>query len=316
MTREALKPYTAPALEPVTLEEAKKQLVLESDTFADSIVSSQSIAPGSHAIAAAYSLKGSGVDVSAAGEIVALLTAGQNGAGGAVNVKLQESDTDVDGNYTDVTSGAFSQVTEANDNATYELTYSGTKRYIRAVATVAGAACEFGVSILLQTQTAADDALLTRYIKTARRLCEKIHNRAYITQTWDLYLDAFPADTQDIRIPLPPLQSVTSLQYKDTADVLQTLAATEYIVDTLSEPGRICLAYGKSWPATLDEAQAVQIRFVCGYGATAASVPDEVRSAILLKVSDLYEHRGEEGGNPAVDATIEKILDLDRVIPI
>jgi uncharacterized phiE125 gp8 family phage protein len=309
------KIYAPPAVEPVSLQEAKKHLYLDSGSFADNISSNQSIAPGSHQIAAGFSLKGAGIDVSAAGNVLAVLSAGAFGSGGTLDVKLQESDTDIDADYTDVESGAFAQVSEANDNATYELTYSGTRKYVRAIATVAGAACDFDVSIVLEAPTNAEDNDILRYIKAARRYCERFQNRAFITQTWDLYLDGFPAGNQ-IEIPLPPLQSVTWLKYKDAAGILQTWDASNYIVDAVSEPGRIVLANGKSWPATYEEIQAVQIRFVCGYGDSAADVPEEARQAILLKIADLYEHRGDEAADPNIDRAIENLLWPERLISI
>ncbi len=303
-----------PAVEPVSLQEAKKHLYLDSGSFEDNVTSHQSIAPGQHAVAAAYALKGAGVDVSAAGSVLALLAAGACGSGGSVDVKLQESDTDVDADYQDVDSGAFAQVTEANHNATYELAYSGTRKYVRAVATVAGAECSFELSIVLEAPINDEDTDIARYIKTARRHCEKFQNRAYVTQTWDLFLDRFPA-AEEIRIPLPPLQSVTWVKYKDTAQILQTWDPANYIVDTAREPGRVALAYGKSWPSTIEEIQSVQIRFVCGYGL-AADVPAEVKQAILLKVADLYEHRGDQVADPNIERAIEDLLWDERIIYI
>src|SRR5688500_4786568 len=56
-----------------------------------------------------------------------------------------------------------------------------------------------------------------------------------------LTLDAFPAG-REIRLPKPPLQSVESIQYRDTAGTLRTLSASAYSVDTTCKPGRIVLA--------------------------------------------------------------------------
>jgi len=159
-----------------------------------------------------------------------------------------------------------------------------------------------------------DDDLVESMIKAARRWCENFQNRAYITQTLDLYLDRFPSKSE-IRLPKPPLQSVTSLQYKDTAGTLQTFDSAYYIVDTVSEPGRIVLAYGQSWPSTYDEIQAVQIRFVCGYGL-AAAVPEDIKHAILLKIADLYEHRGDGVADPNINTAIESLLWPERIFSL
>jgi uncharacterized phiE125 gp8 family phage protein len=155
-----------------------------------------------------------------------------------------------------------------------------------------------------------EDEYLAGLIKTARRYCESFQGRAYITQTWDLFLNCFPCGC--IKVPLPPLQSVTFIKYKDGAGILQTLDPSEYLVDAFSEPGLIGLAYGKSWPPTYPEANAVQIRFVAGYGV-AADVPCEIKHAILLKVADLYEHRGgDEGMDKNINEAIESLLWPDR----
>jgi hypothetical protein len=204
----ALKIVTAPTTEPVTLAEARIHLRLEAEAIADNLSSSQSIAPGSHATAAAYTLVGTAIEVLGYTVLVTLV-AGTNGGGGTVDVKLQDSDDNT--TYTDVASGAFVQVTTANDNATFEKAYTGTRRYLRVVCTVAGAACEFGVDIILRGGATVEDSLVSGLIQAAREDCEGFQNRAFITQTWELWRDEFPENNY-IDIPLPPLQepSVTA----------------------------------------------------------------------------------------------------------
>ncbi len=135
-----------------------------------------------------------------------------------------------------------------------------------------------------------DDTLITGLIKVARLDAEGFLNRAIITQTWDLYLDAWPGKTF-IEIPLPPLQSVTSIKYTDKNGVEATMAAGDYIVDTVSEPGRVYLKWDKSWPSVdLQVVNGIVVRFVAGYGL-AASVPETIKQAILLQIGHYYENR-------------------------
>ena len=115
-----------------------------------------------------------------------------------------------------------------------------------------------------------EDEYIADLISTARRHCESFQGRAYIAQTWNLWLNAFPCGC--IKVPLPPLQEITFIRYKDSAGIPQTLDPPDYAVDVFSEPGLICRAYGKSCPATYPEINSAQIRFVAGYGA-AANVP-------------------------------------------
>ena len=134
------------------------------------------------------------------------------------------------------------------------------------------------------------DDVIAQLVRAARRRAEAHTRRALVTQTWDLTLDDFPL--WQIDVPRPPLQSVTHIKYIDTAGVQQTLSSVLYTVDTKSEPGRITPAYGQSWPTARDQVNAVEVRFVAGFGMDSA-VPDDIKSAILLMVGHLFEHREE-----------------------
>lgn len=199
----ALKLKTAPSVEPISLAEAKLHLRIDSEALADNITTEISIAPGDHVIAAAYSLQGSTVEVSGY-DVLVNLESGANGSGGTVDVKLQESN---DGsNWSDVSGGAFTQVTEANDNAVQEKAYTGAYTYIRAVATVAVATCDFGVTIVKKAGPAVEDDELDIIIATARQHAEDIMTRrAFITQVWELWLDNWPSKDY-IELPRPPIQ--------------------------------------------------------------------------------------------------------------
>lgn len=141
----------------------------------------------------------------------------------------------------------------------------------------------------------AHDPLLERLIKTARQWCEYRTNRQFCTATWDLTLDAFPrADRGEaiapLLLPRAPLQTVVHLKYTDINGTLQTIASTDYQVLTAREPGEIRPAYGLFWPVPRFQAEAVQVRFTCGYGGPTA-VPEPARHAMLLLVNHWFENR-------------------------
>jgi len=141
----------------------------------------------------------------------------------------------------------------------------------------------------VDTDLVEDDDLITSKMKAARQWCEFFQNRAYIEQSITAKFDAFLGDT--IILPMPPLISVTSVKYLDGNGTQQTLDPSYYDVDTTSEPGRITLGYNDTWPTTRDQHHAIEIIFKAGYGATAASVPELTKSAILLLTEHLYENR-------------------------
>lgn len=160
-----------------------------------------------------------------------------------------------------------------------------------------------------------EDILFEWLIGTARRYVETFTRRALITQTWDLYLDTWPS-VDYIDLPRPPLQSVTSITYKDTTGAATTWGASNYIVDTGRTPGRVMLAYGISWPSStlLYPTSAITVRYVCGYGATGKSVPQQIRQAILLLVGHYYENREAalEKGVQGIPFGVESLLWSER----
>lgn len=136
-----------------------------------------------------------------------------------------------------------------------------------------------------------DDTLITELIATARRQIEDVTGRAFCTQTRTFKLDQFPDSDAAIYLPRPPLISVTSISYLDTAGVSRTLTVTtDYKVDATSEPARIVPAYSKSWPSTRDEIDSVTIVAQCGYGA-ASAVPTTLKLAIKLLAGYWYDRR-------------------------
>lgn len=139
----------------------------------------------------------------------------------------------------------------------------------------------------LRVTSSDEDGLIDALIVAARSWAENFTGRALLPQVWDYFLNCFE---DPIEIPRPPLISVASIKYVDTDGVLQTLATTEYSVDTAADRGLIRLAYGKTWPSIRSQANAVTVRFTAGY-ADAATMPAPIRSACLLIIGELYERR-------------------------
>jgi uncharacterized phiE125 gp8 family phage protein len=127
-----------------------------------------------------------------------------------------------------------------------------------------------------------EDSYITGLISAARASSEKFTRSAFLTQTWEQYMDSFPHSGRDgvaynrsmdrhcIHLLHPPLQSVTSVQYLDPGGALQTMDPTTYIVDTGSKPGRIHPKIGVPWPPTANLPKAVIVRFVAGVADTTA----------------------------------------------
>jgi uncharacterized phiE125 gp8 family phage protein len=293
---------TAPTLLPLTLAELKTHLRIDSETLAGNLESTQSIAPGSHATTTLYSLVGTAVNV-AGKQAIVYLESGTNGATGTVDAKIQEFNGTT---WADWTGGAFTQVTEATDNATYERAYTGTASQIRVVAKVLLAACEFGVSIVTNSAITSEDDDLTDLILDAVEAVEGITCRALLTQTWDYVLMDFPA-ANFILIPLGNLQSITSITWKNVSGVVTTMTEnTDYIVELNGDShGRVVLPYAKIWPVdVLWPSNPVTIRFICGW-TTADLVPRTIKRAVKFICETNYYHGDRDD---ILDPVIEDML--------
>jgi uncharacterized phiE125 gp8 family phage protein len=103
----------------------------------------------------------------------------------------------------------------------------------------------------LRVDHADEDGLITALIEAATRHLDGrdgILNRALVTQDWEYRIAAFPA-CGAIKLPFPPLQSVTAVSYVDAAGAVQTLPSSDYVVDTATYEGQIRRAFGIAWPA-------------------------------------------------------------------
>lgn len=147
----------------------------------------------------------------------------------------------------------------------------------------------------LRITTADEDSDLSILIAQARELCEAYCQRAFITQTYSLLLDDFPRHHvwkwQAIRIPRPPLQTVTYLRYYDTYGNLQTYDPANYTVTTAGEPARIVPLWGSFWNfVQWGRPEAVELRYVAGYGDTGAAVPAAAKAAIMVTCAAMRQN--------------------------
>lgn len=194
----------------------------------------------------------------------------------------------------------------------------------------------------------SQDSLIGLYIAHARETAEHQCRRAFITQSWLLTLDKFPAPSLEtssanwygpawgvgpgpltmvkpdgktqfeITIPLPPLQTIDSIKYYDHAGVFQTLDPSLYLVDDVSEPARVTPSYGTTWPTAQNRANAVEVRFTAGYDDMGELLPQGIRAWMLLRIGDLYENREAVvmgvRGTVETHPFVERLLDPYRVL--
>lgn len=154
----------------------------------------------------------------------------------------------------------------------------------------------------LRVTDANSDALIAGLVSAAVSHLDGaggILGRALVRQTWTLTLADFPGVCGRIVLPLPPLASVGSVTYVDSAGATQTLASSKYqVVVNGTQPGWIRPVHDESWPDVQEDTdEAVTVTFVAGYAPGsgspvdhAESVPTAAKQAILLLVRHWYDN--------------------------
>lgn len=280
----ALVQYAAPTTEPLTIAEVMRHVQLDQ--------SNQEPAPGAIIATLAGTPIAGNVDDGAHRYLATFVTADGETQAGTVSGAVTVADKSINGKVelTAIPIGG-SLVTSRN---LYRTVAAGSTYLLLATlanntaTTYTDNITDASLGAEAPSTNSTSDPDLTRLIISARVTAERITRRALITQTWDLFLDAFPA--WKLGVPKPNLQSVTSITYVDTDGVSQTLDTDQYLVDIKSEPGRITPAYGLIWPSTRAQSNAVTVRFVAGYGA-AAAVPDGVKNWMLVRIKQMWDNR-------------------------
>ena len=161
----------------------------------------------------------------------------------------------------------------------------------------------------IDASTTDEDTLLTSLITAARLTLETETACAFIAQTWEQRLDAWP-DTP-IVLHKSPLISLDTLEIIDEADVRTLVPSSLYSLDATSTPARVALRNGQTWPATKRALAGIAAGFTAGYGAAATDVPAPLRQAILYLVSHWFERRdpvAQGPGGAELPATVSALI--------
>lgn len=165
-------------------------------------------------------------------------------------------------------------------------------------------------------EDSGDDDLLASLIAAARQWAEAYTRRAFLGQTWALYLSGPPRGDR-ISLPRGPLLAVTSVQIFDENDVATDWNNANYYADATSVPGALVLRSGACWPVPGRAANGIVVTYRAGYGEAAACVPEPLRLAVKQLALHWYENRGEaliSATYARPPLTIEALLNPYRVL--
>jgi|APHM01.1.fsa_nt_gi phage conserved hypothetical protein, phiE125 gp8 family len=158
-------------------------------------------------------------------------------------------------------------------------------------------------------QEQEDGPQLDQFIAAATSWCEKYLNRQLITATYANFFNVFG---RRLQIWFPPIQNVQSIQYKNDNGVVESFPSNQFVFDNKVEPGEVTLAADQTWPNSLeDEVNIIEVQAKCGYGDNPEDIPQEIKVAILMKMTQFYEVRSV--GIEDKQLTAERLLDPYKV---
>ena len=168
----------------------------------------------------------------------------------------------------------------------------------------------------LRVDITDDDTLITSLISAATDFCEMYTQRSLVTRTYRADLPGFWRG----QLPMRPIIAISSYKYYDTSspEALTTWAASNYQLVS----GILHYTEAASFPSWAYRADAIQITYTAGYAPTsspevaAESVPDAIKSAILMIIGDLYENREAKtaGQYYSTNPTVLMLLGNYRVL--
>lgn len=168
----------------------------------------------------------------------------------------------------------------------------------------------------LRVDTSDDDTYIGTLVTAARQWVEEYLDRSLVNTQWTMRLDSFP---YEIELPRPPIATsgtttAVSVTYTLGSEATATLSTASYRVDRNSTPGVVRQLRSGTWPANLDDYNAVTVTWWAGYGASGSSVPAAIRHAILMVVGTLYERRAaaDNAGSVDVPFGVKALLDSQR----
>lgn len=138
--------------------------------------------------------------------------------------------------------------------------------------------------------------------------------RSLLQRTLKLTLHAVPPHT--IHLPGPPVQSISTVEYRKSDDTFETIDSSDYHSDLSAEPAKLWpdgewpLNLGGDWPQAIHGGpDTFRVTYVAGY-ASASDIPEVIKQWVLCRAAELYRDR--EGS--ALGVTSTRLTHIDRML--
>lgn len=139
----------------------------------------------------------------------------------------------------------------------------------------------------LKIDGADEDALLATLIRAARAHLEALTARGFVTQTWRIARDAWPAHGR-MSLPIGPVASLDAVMVTGAAGPV-SVSPDLFALDGAGTPPRLAWAPG-SLPAPAVAMAGIAVDVTVGWGE-AADVPPALVQAVRLLAAHWFENR-------------------------
>jgi uncharacterized phiE125 gp8 family phage protein len=155
----------------------------------------------------------------------------------------------------------------------------------------------------LRFSSSSKDTEIQRMVKAFRQNIERYLKRALITQEWKVYYNCWDNELlipfgnlqlRDAAAGPPAVEKRPLINYYDINGDQQTLEEDDfYWVDNKQDPARILRKYDAVYPELeYGRPNAIEITFLCGYGDTAADVPEDIIHGLKVLLTNYFENPG------------------------
>jgi len=150
---------------------------------------------------------------------------------------------------------------------------------------------EIKVHCRVDADNVSEDDLLKSMILAAEARIDGysgLIGRCLISQKWTVGLCDWPSSRLDL-----PLHDVTavSVSYFDDENQIQPLPESGYLLQQGLCGPFLEWMNSFSCPSVYQRSDAIRVEMTCGFGPDVANVPDDLRMAVKLLVSNWYQNR-------------------------
>lgn len=138
----------------------------------------------------------------------------------------------------------------------------------------------------------SEEDLAKMYLTAAAKNLETQYGLALISRNGSALFGSLPNTGQCLLLPLAPVSAVLAVSWNtvDAPATWTTVDASKYALETDRHAAKVHVL--KSWEVT-GTMHRIKVEFTAGYGASYVAVPEDIRVAMQLLATDLYENRAD-----------------------